>query len=238
MQKQFLRMFILIITVAICVGNVHSQQANSAAENKQDADAALREKAFDLLKSLAAQLGTLQSAENRARIGSNIAGSLWPNDEVRARELFLLVEADIKAGLRLPAVNEWEDTQTFLVFLQLRADTIARIAKHDPELALAFLKATALTPEIKLQFGLNEKEHRLEIQLAKQVASSNPEVALQLARKSLSRGFSLDLHSILSQLRRKNKEYALTLYQEIVQKLGEADLAEDRNARAVALTLV
>ena len=198
----------------------------------------MREKAFDLLKSLAAQLGTLQSAENRARIGSNIAGSLWTNDEGRARQLFSLVEEDIKAGLRPPAVNDWEDTQTFLVFLQLRADTIARIAKHDPELALAFLKATALTPEIKLQFGLGEKDQQLELQLAKQIASGSPELALQLARKSLSRGFSSELHSILSQLHRKHKEHALTLYKEIVQKLGEVDLAEDRNARSVALSLV
>ena len=238
MQKQFFKGVILIIAVALCAANVHSQQTNPAAENKQDADAALREKAFDLLKSLAGQLGTLQSAENRARIGSNIAGSLWTNDEGRARELFSLVEEDIKAGLRPPAVNDWEDTQTFLVFLQLRADTIARIAKHDPELALAFLKATALSPEIRLQFGLGEKDRQLELQLARQVASSNPDIALQLARKSLSRGFSLELHSILSQMHRKHKEHALTLYKEIVQKLGEVDLSEDRNASYLAYKLI
>jgi hypothetical protein len=238
LQKQFFTSVILIVAVVLCAANVRSQQANSATENKLDADAALREKAFDLLKSLAGQLGTLQSAENRARIGSNIAGSLWTNDEGRARELFSLVEEDIKAGLRPPAVNDWEDAQTFLVFLQLRADTIARIAKHDPELALAFLKATALSPEIKLQFRLGEKDHQLELQLAKQVASSSPDVALQLARKSLSRGFSFELRPLLSQLHRKHKEHALTLYKEIVQKLGEADLAEDRNASALASDLI
>ena len=238
LQKQFFTSVILIVAVVLCAANGHSQQANSATENKQAAEAALREKAFDLLKSLAGQIGTLQSAENRARIGSNIAGSLWTNDEGRARELFSLVEEDIKAGLRSPTVNDWEDTQTFLVFLQLRADTIARIAKHDPELAFAFLQATALSPEIKLQFRLRETDRQLELQLAKQVASSSPELALQIARKSLSRGFSFELHPILRQLHRKHKEHALTLYKEIVQKLGEVDLAEDRNAGAVASTLM
>jgi hypothetical protein len=238
LQKQFFTSVVLIVAIALCAASVHSQQAQSAADNKEDADAALREKAFDLLKSLAGQLGALQSGENRARIGSNIAGSLWTNDEGRARELFSLVEEDIKAGLRPPALNDWEDTQTFLVFLQLRSDTIARIAKHDPELALGFLKATELNPELKRQFGLGEKDRQLELQLAKQVASRNPDLALQLARKSLSRGFSSELHSILSRLHRKHKEHALTLYKEIVQKLGEADLAEDRYARSLASNLI
>ena len=175
LQKQLFMKVILIVAVFLCAANGHAQQTNSAAENKQAADAALREKAFDLLKSLAAPLGTLQSAENRARIGSNIAGSLWTNDEGRARELFALVEADIKAGLHPPAVDDWEDTQTFLVFLKLRADTIERIAKHDPELALAFLKATELSSEIKLEFSLGDKDQQLELHLAKQVASSSPE---------------------------------------------------------------
>ena len=238
LHKQFFTSVILIVAIVFCAASVHSQQTQSAADNKQDADAALREKAFDLLKSLAGQLGTLQSGENRARIGSNIAGSLWTNDEARARQLFSLVEEDIKQGLRPPTVNDWEDTQTFLVFLQLRADTIGRIARHDPELALAFLKATELDPEMKRQFGLNEKDRQLELQLARQVASSNPDVALQLARKSLSHGFSLELRSILSQLQRKHKEHALTLHKEIVQKLGEVDLAEDSYARSLALDLV
>ena len=238
LQKQFFTKVILIVAVFLCAANGHAQQANSAAEDKQAADAALREKAFALLKSLATQLGTLQSAENRVRIGSNIAGSLWANDEERARELFALVEAEIKAGLRPPAVDDWEDTQTFLVFLKLRADTIERIAKYDPELALAFLKATALSPEIKVQFSLDDKDHQLELQLAKQVASSSPELALQLARKSMSHGFSPDLRLILSQLHRKHKEDAQTLYKEMVQKLGEADLAEDWSARSLALNLV
>jgi hypothetical protein len=39
-------------------------------------------------------------------------------------------------------------------------------------------------------------------------------------------------------LQRKHKDHALTLYKEIVQKLGEADLAEDRNAQSLATNLI
>ena len=76
--------------------------------NERAADAAVRKKAVELLESLASQIGTLQSAENRARIGANIAASLWTHDEKRARELLVSVEADINAGLQ----NADEDQQT------------------------------------------------------------------------------------------------------------------------------
>jgi hypothetical protein len=69
----------------------------------KEADEALRQKAFDLLKSVAGQLGGLQSAENRARIGANVADSLWQRDEERARALFVSVQDDINAGLQTRA---------------------------------------------------------------------------------------------------------------------------------------
>ena len=91
MRKKFLPLLILII-VALCPVYVRAQQ-------KDAAEAELREKAYQLLETLAGQLNTMQSPENRARIGSNIAWSLWPHNEARARELFTMVQQDINAGL-------------------------------------------------------------------------------------------------------------------------------------------
>lgn len=228
MQRKFLPLLILII-VALCPVYVRAQQ-------KDAAEAELREKAYALLESLAGQVGTMQSPENRARVASNIAGSLWTHNETRARELIALVQQDMNAGLQISETEDREDFQTLMVFLRLRTDTINRIVKHDPELAYEFFRATALSPDLKLSEYAKQNELALEINLAKQVAASSPELALQIARKSLTHGFSEDLRKIFKQLNRKHKEQATALYKTIVEKIGEADLVKDWNARYFAQT--
>ena len=229
MRKKF-SLFLILIIVVVCPVYVRAQQKNAA-------EAELREKAYKLLETLAAQLNTMQSPENRARIGSNIAWSLWPHNEARARELFTMVQQDINAGLQVTESDDPEDVHNLMIFLRLRTDTINRIAKHDPELAYDFFKATALSPELKLSEEAKAGEQSLETELAKQVAASSPELALQLARKMLARGFSYDLPGIVRQLNRKHKPQAAMLYKDIVEKLREVDLAKDWNGRHFAMTL-
>src|SRR2546427_5500079 len=137
-----LKLSSLTLIVALSFGLVQAQQSTSAGDNAQTTDPALRDKAVDLLKSLASQISILQSAENRARLGSNIVESLWNDDEKRARNLLISVEDDINAGLRNPEDDDRTDASRTMVFLQLRMNTVERIAKHDADLALAFLKAT------------------------------------------------------------------------------------------------
>jgi hypothetical protein len=221
----------LLLLVAILLSSqlTYAQQANQTPNN-QSANAELREKAFNLLASLADQLGTLQSTENRARIGSNIAGSIWTHDEKRARAVFKLVEEHIKTGLQVEKTPEAD--HTFQVFLRLREDTAERMAQHDPELALAFVKDTALLVNeyARLPSGgilplVELREHDLELRLAKKVGAANPEVAMKLARQSLAHGFSNDLLPVLRSSS-KNKALALKLYKEIVNKLREAKFNE------------
>ena len=227
----------LIVAVVLCAANVRAQQTNPPAESKETAEAALREKAFALLKSLAGELGTLQSLENRARIGSNIAGSLWPHDENRARELVALVQQDINTGLQIPENPDPEDTRTLLVFLKLRADTIERIARHDPELAYSFFKATELSSEKELPDAVRENDKKLEANIAKELSASNPNLSLELARKMLASGFPDDLRLLLGRLNRKHKEQARVLYKEIVRKLADTDLITDWPAQYFTLNL-
>lgn len=215
----------LIIAILLC-GTANAQENNSTAKNTQDPNSALRQKAFDLLESLANQIDTLQSGENRARIGSNIAGSLWVHDEKRARTLLLSVEEDVKAGLQSSRSDDPRRYQDFLVFLQLRQDTVERIAKHDAELALAFLKATEASSDkrVPYRYGGEERERAFELRLAKEIAANNPDLALKLGRQSLARGISNDLLPVMKQLSRKHKDHALLLYKEIVAQLRNADL--------------
>jgi hypothetical protein len=227
----------LLLAIVLYSGSAHAQQSNSTAETAPTANAELRGKAFDLLETVASQLNTLQSAENRARIGSNIVGSLWEHDEKRARSLLALVQEDIKAAMQYQESDDEGMLQTLLVFMKLRADTVERVVKHDPELALAFFKATELTSDKPLPPHFAESEQALELQLAQQVAAKNPEVAVQIGRSSLARGFSHTILSLVQQVNRRHKDQALILYKEIVRKLRDVDLRQDWNARALAQSL-
>ena len=235
----FRKLFTILLVITFALGPVcaHAQQDSAPAKDKQTEDQALRQKAFELLESLAGELGSLQSPENRARIGSNIAWSLWPHNENRARALIASVQEDIKLGLQPPESHSAEDIKTLMVFLKLRADSTERIAKHDPELAYEFFKATALSPETDLPAYVWQNEKSLEAYLAKQISSTSPDMSLELARKMMAQGYSDDLRLLLGRLNRKHKTQAATLYKALVRKLGDADLVEDWNARQFALNL-
>jgi hypothetical protein len=221
----------LCLAVALSFATAHAQQA-SPTTNK-DADEALRQKAFDLLASIGGQLGILQSPENRARLGANLAESLWEKDERRARTLLMSVQDDINAGLRNQQDDQMADRQRRMVFLQLRVNTVERIAKYDGELALAFFKATASPSDVTrsdVPDYTATAERALELNLARQIAANSPEVALSLARHSLDKGFHYDIIPLLRQLNRKHPEQAATLYGEIMAKFKRTDLVRDRNA--------
>ena len=216
----------LLIALVLSFQLTYAQQPGSAS-NTQSAEAELRGKAFELLESLANQLGTLQSAENRARMGSNIAASLWAHDEKRARALFKVVEDDIKFGLQVDRSPDLD--HTFQVFYKLREDNAERLAQLDPEMALTFVRETyplvdrfAALPSGGLLPLVAQKEQELNLRLAKRIGASNPEIAVTLARQSLANGFSTDLLAVLRKAG-KGKAQALAFYKEIVTRLGEAD---------------
>jgi hypothetical protein len=211
---------------------------NPAFSFAQAGDTALKQKAYELLESLATQTSTLQSAENRARIGSNIAWSLWPHDETRARALFVSVGQDIRLGWQPRENEESVDRQTFTVFLQLRTDTIDRIAKYDPEFAFDFLKTTEPPPYEQLQQTGRERERALTLRLAKQVVDSNPDLALKLGRVALAHGFSEDLLTFLRPLLRKHRKQGVILHKEILAKLRNTKLTDDYRLIAFVSNLV
>ena len=205
--------------------------------NTKTVDTERRQKAVELLESLATQVTSLQSAENRARIGANIAESLWKDNEKRARALFTSIEDDINSGFQNRDLKDPEDGLSVRVFMKLRGDTVQRIAKYDPEFALTFLSATAPQGE-EITRMFTEQQRNLEVQLAKQIAATNPDIALKLGRQSLARGFSVDLLPVLRQLHRKHRDKGVTLYKEAVQKVRDTDLTEDWEASEFARALV
>ncbi|HBB89617.1 MAG TPA: hypothetical protein DC047_18580 [Blastocatellia bacterium] len=218
--------------------SVRAQETAPAKPAEDSAVAVTRKKAIDLLLSLAGQLDTLHSAENRARIGSNLAESLWNYDEKRSRRLLSGVQEDITSGLNDNDTNYESHRQTLLVFLQLRRDTLDRIAKHDPETALTFLRATRPPPDMQLPYELKDSEKILELHLAALVAAKNPELALKLGRQALAKGLSPDVISVLLKLRRKDEKTAQIFYREIVEKLKATNLSQNYVAMESAVELI
>lgn len=224
----------LLLVVLLCPSPAKAQQTDSSTTDNPEAE--LREKAFAALESLANQMGSLQSPENRARIGANIAESLWKRDEQRARNLFHLVKDDIKLGIQ-SYKNATDSAQYLKVFVKLREDTLRRMARLDAELALDFLRETfpivreAMSfPNGELRPEVAEREKSLELELARAFARENPEHALKLARKTLAEGFDEGLLMLLLQLSAKNKDDARVLYKEIVTRLAAIDLRNNEQA--------
>jgi hypothetical protein len=241
MNRSHRSLFRLILALGLFFtisGYARAQERKSAPSKEEIA--ALREKALKLIDSVAGQLGTLQSAENRARMGANIFDSLWKHDEERARALMRVVQEDIKTELQKRDDGDVERRYDvrFNVFLKLRTDTIERIAKYDGQAAYDFLKVTEPVFENQEPYEFRENEQTLELRLAKQIASNNPDVALKLARQSLKQSLDSSVLRVLSRLNRKHKEHANLLYKEIVGKLPDANLGEAWHTREFVQTLV
>ena len=206
-MKQSLRYLLLLLAVALVPVKALPQQVND-----KHGDDALRQRAYKLLESLAEQIGSLQSGENRARMGSNIAMSLWPHNEARAREMFATVTKEIKAGL---AEND-ADPNHYLAkpnFVKLREDTALRIAMFDPEWALQFLKET--TP-VDVYIS-DEEKNELNLRLAMLLARSNPDFALKIARESLKQGVLQTQLRLIYELNKKSRDHASALLVELVK---------------------
>jgi hypothetical protein len=219
----------LVVALFVCFQLAYSQQT----EKTETKDAELREKAYATLETLANQISNLQSAENRARFGTNIAESLWRRDETRARALLQLVADDLKLGFQ-PYQRDKYSAHDAQVFLKLREDTVRRIAKLDAELALAVVRETF--PSVKEAFTrsdgslyheIGSREHALEVEVAKALSRKNPEIALKLARKALAQGLDDGLFMLLLQLADKHQDDARVLHKEIVTRLGEKNLRRD-----------
>ena len=235
------RFLIYSATLLVFLFSVSARSQEPATE-RSDKRTATREKAIDLLSSVAGQVDTLRSAQNRARIGSTTADLLWDVDEPRARRLFAAVAEDIKLGFSEPMVlPDWDPyrymrTQPPAIFAQLRSNTIERIARHDPQLALEFLRTTRPVNDDGTE-DVTPSETVLELRLAAQIAAKSPQLALELGRKSLADGFTFELTNVLTQLRSGDKAVWQGFYKEVFDKLKAADFAEDGMAEAFAVDL-
>lgn len=212
--------------------------AQEAAASKAEAEAkAVEKQGLELLDTIAGGIPNLRNSGNRVYLMSAVADLLWTKDEKRARDLFEIVKQEmIEAAANLDP-DDQQSYNAFQILQQRRRECLERIARRDPTMALAFLRATR--PPLKSSDNNQQaNETSLELHLAGLIAAEDPEQALQLGREALRRGVSYPLIQLLNQIAASKKDLAQTLHQEIVDRLRTEEFLKNPDAANTAWNLL
>lgn len=211
----------LLLLSSICGQSPTNQEKTATTQEQQEAQKALEQKAFALIEEIIMQAPTLKLAENRVSIQATAADLIWKRDEKRARVIFKQATASLAQAMTAMDPSDPQYDTLAQALAQLRTSVLDTIARHDPQLALDFLRATRqpAPPRLHPFYSPPDVETQLEGRLASLIAATDPQRALQIAKESLTKGLSYELINTLSQLQATDKEAAATLSQEIFAKL-------------------
>lgn len=224
-----------------------SALAQTPGETKAAADEAerlrveLERKSLGLIEEALAEAQSLKLLENRVRAQATAARLLWPRDPKAARAAFK-VAADGIAELN--AAVDPEDPQLYIAaqtVAQLRGELVSAAAPFDANLALEFLRATRPTYSealVAAGYGQPSQEQALEMSIVANIATQEPQKALEIAEASLSKGVSMSLLNVVQQLKTKEPASASKLAVDIVHRLRPEDLWNQNEASAVAQQLI
>ena len=229
----------LSLLLLVVPGTASAQDLANGGPGSEKPDPAKEKKAFDLLQTISEQVTSLHSPSNRVRAECLIADLLWARDEKRSRALFKSAADDVVAEVSNIDFSDPEIYQQLQSLNQLRQTMVTRMAQHDPEAALSFLRATrsqaSTDPRAK---WYAETETNLELQLAGLIAKQNPQRTLELARATLPKGVSFGLIGLLNELQRKDPKLAQSLYREMVDQVKSEDLEHNQELANAAWNLV
>lgn len=218
---------LLIVFCLLALPTLAAAQ-EAAPSNTDDANAAEKQ-GLELLDTIAGGIPSLRSSGNRIYLMSAVADLLWNKDEKRARGLFEMVKQEMASAVATIDPVDQPSYATLEMLQQRRRECLDRMARRDPAMALAFLRATR--PPLKSPYNNQQaNETTLELHLAGLVAAQDPEQALRLGREALRRGVSYPLLPLLSQIAARNKDLAQTLHREIVERLRSEDLTKNFEA--------
>ena len=211
--------------------------AQEMTPSEPEALKASDKQAFELLETIAGGIPSLRAFENRIYLTNAVADLLWSRDEKRARGLFDTVTREMISAMAALDPSDQEYYNNLGMIQQQRRETIDRMAHHDPEMAMAFLRATRLAaaPE-SAQHRANEIQ--LELHLAGLIAANDPAHALRLARGNLRKGMPDAVVQLLSQLDAKDRKAARSLHGEIVDQLKSEDLLRNQEVANTAWNLL
>ena len=237
--KRFVKLFVItLLAVFTATGQVPTpspQKTEPTGQTKEEAQVQLNTQAYDLLDAIIKDVQRLRLPQNRIFLSVTAGDLLWKRDEQAARALFKDAIADLRA--MLSESNDSEGAPAARQTMergQLREKVLFALAPHDSRMALELLAETRPLKGSK-DSGLPDSEIDLETRLASVIADNDPVRALEMARKSMAKGFSYTLPTLLVDIRQKDPAAASELASDIVSKLKTANLLTDLEAGHVAI---
>lgn len=193
--------------------------------------------AYKLLEDIAERVAALRSRNNRLHASCDVADLIWDKDEKRGRSLFEGAMKELSEFFATYDFSQEDGTNEFNFLYQQRQQIVERIANHDPQLALTFLRGTRRADNPRMSAD-SENERNLEMHLAGLIASRDPELALKLASSSLTRGLSYNAINLLNGLHKKDPATAQKFYGDLVDRVAAEDLSNNLDALNVAANLI
>jgi hypothetical protein len=217
--------------------NAQSEKKETAAE-EQKRKQELERKTLLLLDEVVAASSSLKLSENRIFILTSAANLTWRHDIKRARNLFweAINTVNNVASAYKTAAKDRQNTAYFETYVW-RSEILKMVARRDVQLALEMLNASPQAMPESADPGWIASEQALEQEIAAVAAESDPKRAMQLAQESLSKGLSLQVLSLLTQLNQKDSELGTKFAGEVVDKIRTSEINDDLNAYVAAYLL-
>ena len=197
-------------------------------------------KALGLLEDVIKDSESFKNAENRIRVRMVGANILWRHDEARARILFKEVMASLTDLLNNQEAGDAppDNPRMFEGPRSLRRELLQMLGQRDAKLAREFMRASRPPSSQANSSRDGLPDQQIEINLAVQIAETDPKQALEIAEENLGRGLSYEIPQLLSALREKDPEGAAKLASEIMAKIRTEKLESSHVTRQVAVSLL
>jgi hypothetical protein len=207
------------------------------AQSEDDAVKARRERLNAILEESLGDVQNLRLPENRAFFYARIGNLIWPQDQKRARSLFLYAASEL-----VNAQNYAESKRSMNPYNELltggstRQQILNTIASRDAELALELLVKTRPAaiqrslendPEKSKKISnyhqdnahLGQNETGMEQNFYRMAAEQSPERAARILKESLSKGLSNETFNQLNRLAEKDAVGAAEMGSQVIEKL-------------------
>lgn len=207
--------FLLLILAIVCLSQPPQQRPASAGEKelkRQRQEA----RAVSLIEQVGSEAELWDDKRSAVEALATAADLLWERNPARASKWLT------RAWDLVDQVSESEPNPALKEFVrqsdkaQLKALVLRVAQNHDPRLADKFVAQIAeQQPEPKKDRGaFDDRTARSEqlLWLAQQALDTNPQLAFNLAERSLADGLSFTLQNVMTGLRKKNVELSNQLF--------------------------
>ena len=230
---------LLVLLVLVPIVRPQSPHPSARADEEKKIQEERHKKALALIDVIVEEMRALKLPENRIRVDMTLTELLWSQDEKRARSLFK--EAAASLGELISAINiqDPDSINDAQIAAQLRQEMLLIVMRHDPKLALEFLRTTrsALYGQQTSSVQVAQ-EAQLEMNVAAELATRDPGEALIMGEASLKNGIDYSATNLLSRLQSADKVAAQKFLGAMLNRLRTEDFSLNGGALYVVLELL